>query len=96
MFCASNLVSFVYLKLSFYLSLALQIRNDSIHLFYHLKTNCKLSFVGEPRFDAAEEEVYIEPSEDTKEIVCNVNSNPTAGNKNNTKRLNTKSFFKLK
>ena len=56
----------------------------SIHLFYHLKTNCKLLFVGEPRFDVAEEEVYIEPSEDTKEIVCNVNSNPTAGNKNDS------------
>merc|ERR1719320_2256358 len=38
----------------------------------------QLDVQGEPRFDAAEEEVYIEPSEDTKEIVCNANSNPTA------------------
>jgi len=38
----------------------------------------QLDVQGEPRFEVAEEEVYIEPSEDTKEIVCDVNSNPTA------------------
>jgi len=38
----------------------------------------QLDVQGEPRFDAAEEHVYIEPSEDKKEIVCAVNSNPIA------------------